>query len=160
MVLLVTIFELFFARLDTTVFATDYTLTITEQGAPTTTTGTITMQGTRFVGTLFGSEAAFDGKTLYVYSEDLNEITLTHPTPEEQIDSNPLLYARKLYEEYSTDDRSPLDIDMNEQTGMPRAITLREGQSRYRITFRNPRWLTEAPPFTLSHPNAYHNDLR
>ena len=41
-------------------------------------------------------EAAYDGSTLYMYSEDTEELTLTTPSEEELTQANPFLYAQAL----------------------------------------------------------------
>lgn len=157
-ILLVTLFELFLARLDTAAFSTEYTLTITEQtsaaAAPMTSVGSIVMQGKCFRGTLFSTEAAYDGRTMYIYQPDLQELTLTQPTEDELTQTNPLLYARELYRTH------PIDITMDEQTGFPKSVTLKQGTQRIRLTLRNPKWLQEAPSFVIEAPDAYLNDLR
>lgn len=58
--------------------------------------GNLQMLGNCFRLTIASSEAAFDGKTLYMYQESTNELTLSIPTEEELLDINPLIFARAL----------------------------------------------------------------
>ncbi len=54
------------------------------------------MHGKQFALSMFNMEAAYDGNTLYMYSEDMEEITLTTPTEDELTQTNPFLYAQAL----------------------------------------------------------------
>lgn len=145
---------MFFAKLDTACFATDYTLSINEGNMPMNTVGTLTMHGDKFIGTIFDNEAAYDGQTLYVYQPESNELMLTTPTEDELRTSNPLRYAKSIYRDYK------LDIQMDQQTGMPQSIAVRIGTRSMKVVFRNPRWLKTPPEFKIDKKDAYFVDLR
>ena len=75
----------------------DFVITISEGASqPMNYPGTITMRGDRFSLEMFDMEAAYDGKTLYVYSATTDELTLSTPTEQELMEANPFLYAQAL----------------------------------------------------------------
>lgn len=75
----------------------DFVITISEGASqPMNYPGTITMRGDRFTLEMFDIEAAYDGKTLYVYSATADELTLSTPTEQELMEANPFLYAQAL----------------------------------------------------------------
>lgn len=75
----------------------DFVITISEGASqPMNYPGTITMRGDRFLLEMFDIEAAYDGKTLYVYSATTDELTLSTPTEQELMEANPFLYAQAL----------------------------------------------------------------
>ena len=75
----------------------DFVITISEGASqPMNYPGTITMRGDRFMLEMFDMEAAYDGKTLYVYSATTDELTLSTPTEQELMEANPFLYAQAL----------------------------------------------------------------
>lgn len=75
----------------------DFVITISEGASqPMNYPGTITMRGDRFTLEMFDIEAAYDGKTLYVYSTATDELTLSTPTEKELMEANPFLYAQAL----------------------------------------------------------------
>ena len=77
----------------------DFVITISEGASqPMNYPGTITMRGDRFALETFDMEAAYDGKTLYVYSATTDELTLSTPTEQELMEANPFLYAQALSE--------------------------------------------------------------
>ena len=77
----------------------DFVITISEGASqPMNYPGTITMRGDRFLLEMFDIEAAYDGKTLYVYSATPDELTLSTPTEQELMEANPFLYAQALSE--------------------------------------------------------------
>ena len=77
----------------------DFVITISEGASqPMNYPGTITMRGDRFLLEMFDIEAAYDGKTLYVYSATTDELTLSTPTEQELMEANPFLYAQALSE--------------------------------------------------------------
>ena len=77
----------------------DFVITISEGASqPMNYPGTITMRGDRFLLEMFDIEAAYDGKTLYVYSATTDELTLSTPTEKELMEANPFLYAQALSE--------------------------------------------------------------
>ena len=153
-ILLLTLFELFFARLDTAIFATDYTITISDKSGPLTMMGSVAMQGEKFVGSVLGMEAAYDGKTLYLYDPRSNELTLSAPKPWEMADTNPYLYIQDLIGD------TPLDVKMDSVSGFPKSVSLKQDKQRIKLSLRHSRWLNKAPEWKVTKKGAKINDLR
>ena len=170
-----------FTKMEKQALQSDFTVTITEQATqPTNLTGKIVMRGECFTAEIMGTELAYDGKTLYSYSEDINELTLSYPTMEELIESNPLLFAKDLVNSNETEVREQganylatihpdeastgvkeFSLLMRKSDLMPLSATMKEtGMRTTTLTFRNTVFLQSAPEFTISKPEAYVNDLR
>lgn len=97
LLLLLSVLSTFLANLETHTLQSDISFSVQEQGqAALTSPGKVTMQGTYFIGSARGYEVAYDGSTFYFYDPDANELTLSHPSEEELMTTNPILYARYL----------------------------------------------------------------
>ena len=171
----------FFDNLEKKTLISDFTITVTEKATqPTTITGNITMQETKFKAQFMGMEIAYDGTTLYSYSEDNNELTLSTPMQEELADINPLLFAKAITESCKTEIKEQNDnyaitlipqesgsgirdfvINIRKHDLMPLSATMREtGMKTTAIIFRNSRFSPTWAEFIINKPNAYRNDLR
>ncbi|MGN0208785.1 MAG: outer membrane lipoprotein carrier protein LolA [Paludibacteraceae bacterium] len=168
----------------------DFVITISEGASqPMNYPGTITMRGDRFLLEMFDIEAAYDGKTLYVYSATTDELTLSTPTEQELMEANPFLYAQAL-SEVCTITEQPIVVQAgahltitltpNDQTAgilrftlalrqekqqgaplwLPQEITIKEGKQQTTLRLTNPTYTTNIPSFTLTKPDAFLNDLR
>ena len=168
----------------------DFVITISEGASqPMNYPGTITMRGDRFLLEMFDIEAAYDGKTLYVYSATTDELTLSTPTEQELMEANPFLYAQAL-SEVCTITEQPIVVQAgahltitltpNDQTAgilrftlalrqekqqgvslwLPQQITIKEGKQQTTLRLTNPTYTTNIPSFTLTKPDAFLNDLR
>ena len=168
----------------------DFVITISEGASqPMNYPGTITMRGDRFSLEMFDMEAAYDGKTLYVYSATTDELTLSTPTEQELMEANPFLYAQAL-SEVCTITEQPIVVQAgahltitltpNDQTAgilrftlalrqekqqgaplwLPQEITIKEGKQQTTLRLTNPTYTTNIPSFTLTKPDAFLNDLR
>jgi outer membrane lipoprotein-sorting protein len=142
--------------------------------------GTLAMRDKKFALEFFGIEAAYDGETLYMYSEDTEELTLSTPTEEELVQTNPFLYARALlplceYAEKAVGDKTQITLTPRDQslginkfvlrlvttTLLPIAAEIHESEGKLTtLTLNQPVFTTECPPFTLDKPEAFINDLR
>jgi hypothetical protein len=142
--------------------------------------GTLAMRDQKFALEFIGIEAAYDGQTLYMYSEDTEELTLSTPTEEELIQTNPFLYARALlplceYAEKAVGDKTQITLTPRDQslginkfvlrlvttTLLPIAAEIHESEGKLTtLTLNQPVFTTERPPFTLDKPEAFINDLR
>ena len=182
--LILTILESLLAGLETRVLSSDLTIQVTEQSAsqPLSYTGNVTMLGERFLINAFGAQAAYDGKTLYVYNEDLDEMTLSTPSRAELIDSNPILCARELSKVCNITERdskngketiitlTPKDrsagisrfvLRVEKETLLPRSIEVTEHKRTTLIRLLHPTYSTTKPDFRIETPQgAYVNDLR
>ena len=97
LLIILTILSSFLTNLETKTLQSEFTVTVAEEvNAPMNFPGTLTMHGQLFRLEMFNIEAAYDGKTLYMYSPETDELTLTNPTEEELVEANPLLYAKAL----------------------------------------------------------------
>ena len=98
-ILLLSILQSLFALLGQKTITTDFTITVQEQASqPISYTGTMTMHGEQFSLEAFGTQAAYDGNTLYMFNEDANELTLSTPARDELLQANPLLFAKAMAE--------------------------------------------------------------
>ena len=97
LLVILTVLSSFLANLETKTLQSDFTVTVAEEvNAPMNYPGTLTMHGQLFRLSMFNIEAAYDGKTLYMYTPETDELTLSNPTSQELIEANPLLYAKAL----------------------------------------------------------------
>lgn len=181
-----TILQSLLSTMEQKTLVTDITLTQTESAVanannmPFTHTGTMTMRGKQFALNILGLEAAYDGTTLYVYSEDTEELTLSTPGQEELLQTNPFLYAQALmplcqYAEKVVGDKTqvtltPRDMSLGVKkliirvvtnTLLPYSVEIHESDGKVTsIKLSNASYKKECPSFTISKPEAFVNDLR
>ena len=76
-----------------------YTLSVQEQGTefPQTFQGKILMSGDKFNLQAVGLDVRYDGKTQYVYMEDADELSISEPTSDELLQTNPILMAKAMF---------------------------------------------------------------
>ena len=159
----------------------DFVITISEGASqPMNYPGTITMRGDRFMLEMFDMEAAYDGKTLYVYSATTDELTLSTPTEQELMEANPFLYAQALSkvctitEQTTAPQALTITLTPNDQsagiqrftlriekeTMLPSSVEIKEGKQLTTLRLTNPTYTTDIPSFTITKPDAFLNDLR
>ena len=159
----------------------DFVISISEDASqPMNYPGTITMRGDRFMLEMFDMEAAYDGKTLYVYSATTDELTLSTPTEQELMEANPFLYAQALSkvctitEQTAAPQALTITLTPNDQsagiqrftlriekeTMLPSSIEIKEGKQLTTLRLTNPTYTTDIPSFTIIKPDAFLNDLR
>lgn len=167
------------AMLASSTLQSDISLTVAANAKqPITYRGSFVMQGENFSLSFSSYEAAYDGETFYLYSEDADELTLSTPTEEELIEVNPLLTAKTIVDacnqtERTCDDGTILStLTPREQTTDLQRLTVRQKdklpteivmkQTNQTITLRliNPKYITDAPAFTIEKEGAYINDMR
>ena len=183
-IILLSILQSLFALLGQKTMSTDFTITVQQQASqPISYTGTLTMHGEQFTLEAFGTQAAYDGKTLYMYNEDANELTLSAPTQEELYQANPLLFAKAMAEACDVNEstakdittitlvpKEPVDIDKitlkvkpltsGKQDYAPVTITLKEGAQTTTVLFRNLKYSDELREYVLKPEGAFINDIR
>lgn len=181
LIITLTILQSLFSTLEQKTLQSDFSITITqEQTQPMTYAGTLAMRDQKFALEFIGIEAAYDGQTLYMYSEDTEELTLSTPTEEELIQTNPFLYARALlplceYAEKAVGDKTQITLTPRDQslginkfvlrlvttTLLPVSAEIHESDGKV-TTFRlnNPEYKNECPKFSIEKPEAFINDLR
>jgi len=180
--IILTILQTLFATLEQKPLQSTVTLSISAPNTQTITyKGSVTMQGERFLVDLMDYNMAYDGKTLYVYSEDDDELTLSRPTPEQLQESNPLLMAKAFARESNATERTSSDgktttitltpkdqtkgikrivVRVDTATMLPLSIEMQEDKSTSTLRFSSPKYIDKAPSFVLSKPGAFVNDLR
>ena len=181
LIITLTILQSLFSTLEQKTLRSDFSITITqEQTQPMTYAGTLAMRDQKFALEFIGIEAAYDGQTLYMYSEDTEELTLSTPTEEELIQTNPFLYARALlplceYAEKAVGDKTQITLTPRDQslginkfvlrlvttTLLPVSAEIHESDGKVTtLRLNNPEYKNECPKFSIEKPEAFINDLR
>lgn len=181
LIITLTILQSLFSTLEQKTLQSDFSITITqEQTQPMTYAGMLAMRDQKFELEFIGIEAAYDGQTLYMYSEDTEELTLSTPTEEELIQTNPFLYARALlplceYAEKAVGDKTQITLTPRDQslginkfvlrlvttTLLPVSAEIHESDGKVTtLRLNNPEYKNECPKFSIEKPEAFINDLR
>lgn len=178
-----TILQSLFATLEQKTLVSDFMLTTVNSQlstTPMTYTGNLAMHGKQFALTMFSMEAAYDGNTLYIYSDDTEELTLSTPTEEELTQTNPFLYAQTLlpvcqYAEKAVGDKTQITLTPHDRSAgiqkfvlriatatlVPVAIEIHEDEGKLTtLRLDNARYTDEAPSFAIEKEDAFVNDLR
>ena len=178
---ILTVLTSFLSNLETKTLQSDFVVTVAEEvNAPMNYPGTLTMQGSLFKLVMFDLQAAYDGKTLYMYSAQTDELTLTNPTEQELIEANPLLYAKALVDacnivERTTNDLTVITMTPKDQSIginrfvlkvrtadlMPLQIDIKEGKKTSTLQFNKPQFITTKQQYVLTpEKDTYVNDMR
>lgn len=184
---LLTILQTLFATIEGNTLQSDLKLTLQQpQQQPITYIGHITMHGEQFVGEIMQMNIAYDGKTLYNYSDETNELTLSTPTQPELYAANPFLFAKAMAEactvtetpngkstrvtlipqDVTTGIKSIiLNIATDAQLPYPISIVVSEeaqgGIQTTTLKFTNAAYINTPTDFTITAPDgAYVNDIR
>ena len=182
--MILTVLSSFLTNLETKTMQSDFTVKVMDKsGAPLNYVGGLTMQGDQFVLDMVDLRAAYDGKTMYLYSPQTDELTLTYPTEEELKQNNPFLFAKALVpvcevKEILSEDGQKAQIIMvpkDQSIGIKRfklklnAVDLlpieieilEENHKSTALKFTNPKYLTKQQEFILRpEESTYVNDLR
>ena len=133
-----------------------------------------------YAGSQIAIEAAYDGNTLYMYSDDTEELSLSTPTEEELVQTNPFLYAQALlpvcqYIEKAIGDKTQITLTPNDPSSgitkfvlrlttatlLPTSVEIHEdGGQTTTLRFNNARYTDDTPSFVIEKEGAYINDLR
>ena len=183
-IILLSILQSLFALLGQKTMATDFTITVQQQASqPVSYTGTMYMHGEQFTLEAFGTQASYDGKTLYMFNEDANELTLSTPSREELYEANPLIFAKAMADACEVTEstanglttitfipKEPVGIDKitmkvkpltsSKQDYAPATITLKEGAQTTTVLFRNLRYSDDLREYILKPEGAFINDIR
>lgn len=156
----------------------DVSVTISERNQPFTYNGKIKMRGEKFFVEIMSMQIAYDGQTLYTFSEDTEEITLSTPTMEELQEVNPLLYAKALIDVCEVTKRVAGDktvYTLNPHTDavqhftltirtadqMPLEAVMKESaQKQTSLKLLNPQYSDSSPAFVIEKAGVSINDLR
>lgn len=176
-----TTLDRFLQKMDTTTFRSQFTITIADNTtSPQSHAGRIAMRGKTFYISVFNAEAAYDGKTLSVYSVDSKEMTISTPTEEELLDSNPILYARALKKACTISEKTganqtqvitlvPKDqsagiqrfiLTLRKDDLLPVSLEVKEGAQYTKLNFRNARFSADKPRLKMERKGATIIDLR
>ena len=182
---ILTVLSSFLSNLETKTLQSDFTVTVAEEvNAPMNYPGTIVMCGSKFRLEMFALEAAYDGNTLYLYSGDTDELTLSNPTEQELVETNPLLYAKALVpvcnvvEKTITNNQAPITLitltPKDQSIGinrfvlqirtadlMPLSVEIKEGKKSSTLRFKSPRFVTTKQEYKIiPDKDTYINDMR
>jgi outer membrane lipoprotein-sorting protein len=164
----------------------DFAITIVDDQSPVpnsqamTYSGSMAMQGKQFKLSMFSIDAAYDGSTLYMYSEDTDELTMSTPSKEELVQTNPFLYAQALlpicqYAEKTLGEKMQITLTPNDaaagvrrfvlllqrETLLPTSVEIQEVDGKITtLRLANPQFTTTKPEFTIQKDGAFINDLR
>lgn len=177
--LLLTALSSLLTSLETKPMQSDISITVTEQvNQPLTYRGSFCMKGRQFLLSMFSYEAAYDGNTFYLYSEDNDELTLSRPEDEELYETNPLLFAKAMVDACNISERTQQDgttittltpkeknSDLQRLTirignNLPISIELKEAGRTTMLRFVNPKYISTPPVFKIEKKDAFLNDLR
>lgn len=179
-----TVLQSLLATLEQKTLVSDFSLSIADQQTqPMTYTGDLAMHGKQFRLSMFSMDAAYDGNTLYTYSDDVEELTLSTPTEEELVQTNPFLYAQALlpvckYAEKAIGDKTQITLTPNSPVNntvvitkfvlrvttaslLPNTVEIHEdGGKVTTLRLTNAHYTDETPSFTIEKKGAFINDLR
>ena len=185
LLIILSVLTSFLANLETKTLQSDFTVTVSEEvNAPMNYPGSLTMHGRCFRLKMFTIDAAYDGKTMYMYSPDIDELTLTNPTEQELVEANPFLYAQALVdvchitERTITNNQSPITIvtltpkdqsiginrftlQVRNEDLMPLKAEIKEGKKTSTLKMKEPKFV-ETPQEYIIKPdkNTFINDMR
>ena len=181
---ILTILSSFLTNLETQTLQSDFTITVAEEvNAPMNYPGELTMHGPCFKVEMFNIEAAYDGKTMYMYSPETDELTLTNPTEQELLESNPLLYAKALVPVCNIVERTSQDgsqtivtltpkdqsiginrfvLKIRNSDLMPLSVEIKEGKKTSTLKMKEPKFVQGAKEAYVITPekDTYVNDMR
>lgn len=179
--IILTVLQSLFTTLEQKTLQSDFTISVTEEQAqPMTYTGSMSMHGKQFALEMLGMEAAYDGHTLYIYSEDIEELTISNPTEEELTQTNPFLFAQTLlpvcqYTEKVIGDKTQITLTpygsaagiskfilrVTTANLLPVSAEIHEIEGNITtLRLSNARYIDNAPSFIIEKKDAFVNDLR
>lgn len=181
---ILTILSSFLTNLETKTLQSDFIVTVAEEvNAPMNYPGELSMHGSYFKVEMFNIEAAYDGKTMYMYSPETDELTLTNPTEQELLESNPLLYAKALVPVCNIVERTSQDgsqtivtltpkdrsiginrfvLKIRNSDLMPLSVEIKEGKKTSTLKMKEPKFVQGPKEAYVITPekDTYVNDMR
>lgn len=171
------------ANLETKTLQSQFTITVSEEVAsPMNYPGEIIMQGDKFRLEAMDIEAAYDGKTMYMYSGQTDELTLSNPTEQELLEVNPFRYARALVgvcnvtEKQANDGKqtiitlTPKDqsiginrfvLKVRNDDLMPLSVEVKEGKKSTTLKLKEPKFVSASQKWEITpDKNTFINDMR
>ena len=171
----------FLANLETKTLHSSFNVTVAEEvNAPMNYPGERTMCGRQFLLKMFNLDAAYDGQTMYMYSPETDELTLTNPTEQELLETNPFLYAQALVPvcnvtERTSGDQTIITLTPKDQSIginrfvlkirtadlIPLSAEIKEGKKTSTLQMKDPAFITDKPNYTITpDKNTFVNDMR
>ena len=183
MLIILTILSSFMTNLETKTLQSAFTITVAEEiNAPMNYPGEIIMQGDKFRLEMMDIEAAYDGKTMYMYSGQTDELTLSNPTEQELLEVNPFRYARALVgvcnvtEKQANDGKqtiitlTPKDqsiginrfvLKVRNDDLMPLSVEVKEGKKSTTLKLKEPKFVSALQKWEITpDKNTFINDMR
>ena len=181
LLIILSVLSSFLTNLETKTLQSDFTVTVAEEvSSPMNYPGSLTMQGSKFLLSMFSIQAAYDGKTLYMYTPDIDELTLTEPTEQELLEANPFLYANALVDACNVTERAsgeqtiitltPKDqsiginrfvLKIRTSDLMPLQLEIKEGKKITTLKLKTPKFVTTPQSYKIDpEESTYVNDLR
>ena len=179
--LIVSVLTSFLTNLETKTLHSEFTVTVSEQvNAPMNYPGELTMCGRQFRLKMFNINAAYDGQTMYMYSPETDELTLTNPTEQELLETNPFLYAQALVPVCNVTERTsgeqtiitltPKDqsiginrfvLKIRTADLLPLSVEIKEGKKTSVLKMKDPSFITGKQEYILTpDKNTFVNDMR
>jgi len=179
--LIVSVLTSFLTNLETKTLHSDFTVTVSEEvNAPMNYPGELTMCGRQFRLKMFNINAAYDGQTMYMYSPETDELTLTNPTEQELLETNPFLYAQALVPVCNVTERTsgeqtiitltPKDqsiginrfvLKIRTADLLPLSVEIKEGKKTSVLKMKDPSFITGKQEYILTpDKNTFVNDMR
>ena len=183
LLIIVSILTSFLTNLETKTLQSDFTITVSEEvNAPMNFPGQITMQGDKFRLAMMAIEAAYDGKTMYMYSGDTDELTLTNPSEQELLEANPFRYAQALVDVCNVTEKASQDgkqtiitltpkdqsiginrfvLHVRDADLMPLKAEIKEGKKTSSLKLKEPKFVSGAQQFVIvPEKSTFVNDMR
>ncbi len=188
---ILTVLSSFLTNLETKTLQSAFTVTVAEEvNAPMNFPGEIIMQGNKFHLEMMDIEAAYDGKTMYMYAGETDELTLSNPTEQELVEANPLLYAKALVPVCNVTERTTQDgqqtivtltpkdqsiginrfvLKVRNSDLMPLSVEIKEGKKTSTLKMKEPKYVQrdnvqstkDKSVFSIqADKNTYINDMR
>ena len=129
-------------------------------------------------------DAAYDGKTMYMYSGQTDELNLSNPTEQELLEANPFLYAKALVPVCNVTERTTQDglqtivtltpkdqsiginrfvLKVRNSDLMPLSVEIKEGKKTSTLKMKDPKFVAATPEYIFilkPSKNTYVNDMR
>lgn len=181
LLIILTVLQSLLTTLEQKTLVSDFSISIAEQQSqPMTYAGDLTMHGKQFALNMLSIEAAYDGKTLYMYNDDMEELSLSIPTEDELMQTNPFLYAKALLpvcelKETAIGDKTQITLLPRNKAGGIQKFVLRvttatllpttveiyeEGGKVTSLRLVNAKYTTTVPSFVIKKEGVFVNDLR
>lgn len=183
LLIILTILSSFLTNLEQKTLHSAFTVTVSEEVAsPMNYPGEIIMQGDKFSLEMMDIEAAYDGKTMYIYSGQTDELTLSNPTEQELLEANPFRYAKALVDvcdivEKASGDNTLITLTPKDQSIginrfvlkvrtadlMPLSVELKEGKKLTTLKLKEPKFVASNPDYIFvlkPSKNTFINDMR